>query len=281
VPFFSARLNDRLRTKAETLQMIREEPGKLLQIRMSSLEGDCSRIGLYQYALGFPLDEVRQAFAEAAAAALKVFELRGTSEAFPAVLLTVDPTKPEDDPAFVIEERPLHPPGTRDYSLTNSRDCFQDICLALIGGEYATAEKLAGLMWDPPRASYIGPRSEVCTPNQQHLAYAVKELLHNHPEAAQKELKRIGCRKSEEQVAFLAKMVGGLAERDGASFLEGLQELLRWHRKQVKKPYNQKDPEMYFCVPALGLSVLAVRGGLLQKAELPSDPYLPAELMPA
>jgi hypothetical protein len=267
VAFVSDRLNDRLRTREETLQMLREEPDKLLQIRMSSLGEDCDHIGLYRYALGFPLDLVRQAFAEAAAAYLKVFELRGTSEAFPVVVLTVDPTKSEDDPAYA-GERTLHPPGTRDYSLTNSQDCFQSICLALIAGEYETADKLADLMWDPPGASYIGLRSEVCTPNQQHLAYALKHLLQNHPETADKELKQVWQRKNEEQVAFMAKIVRGLVEKNDVFFAEGLQELLFWHRKQVKKPYNQMNPEMYFCLPALGLSVLAVRGGRVASGSL-------------
>jgi hypothetical protein len=280
VAFVSKRLDDRLRSKEETLQMVRDEPNKLLQIRMSSLEGDCKRIGLYQYALGFRLDEVRQAFAEAAAAFLKVFELRGTSEAFPAILATVDPTKSVDDPAWVMESRPLHPPGSKDYSLTNSQACLQGICLTLIAGEYATAEKLAELMWDPPNASYISPRSETCTPNQQHLAYAVKQLLENHPEAAQEELKQVRYRKDEEQVAFMAKMVRGLVRRDAGSLSEGLQDLLGWHRKEVQEPYNRRNPEMYLSLPALGLSILAVRGGLLQKSELPSDPYIPHELIP-
>lgn len=281
VAFVSARLNDRLRNSEETRQMVREEPGKLLQTRMSSLEGDCLRIGLYQYALGYPLDQVRQALGESAVASLKVFELRGTEEAFPVVVLTLDPTKAVDDPKFVIDTRPLHPPGTKDYSLTNSQACFESICLALIAGEHATAERLADLMWDPPNASYIGLRSETCTPNQQHLAYAVKHLMQNRPTEAEKELKRIGGqRKNEQQTAFMAKMVGGLVEKSSGPFLDALQELLYWHGKQARMRNNQLNPEMYFCLPAVGLSILAVRGGLLKKNELPSDPYLPSELIP-
>jgi len=164
---------------------------------MSSLEGDCTRIGQYQYALGFPLDQVRQAFVEAAAALLKVFELRGTKEAFPVVVMTVDPTKPEDDPAF----RPLHPPQTRDYSLTNSHDCFEAICVALIAGEYKIVDKLAKLMWDPPNASYISIHSEYITPNRIHLAYAVKHLLQENPTEAYKELGRITFRKADQEAS--------------------------------------------------------------------------------
>jgi hypothetical protein len=77
----------------------------------------------------------------------------------------------------------------------------------------------------------------------------------------------------------MAKMVRGLVEKNDAWFLEGLQELLCWHGKQVKKPCNQKDPEMYFCLRAVGLAVLAVLRGLFNKTELPSDRYLPVELI--
>src|SRR5437667_8882292 len=117
-------LQQRLKTKAETLQMISDEPShKLLQVRVSALKMECWVIALCQYALGYSLDQVRAAFSETANAFLRMFELRGTSEAFPVVVVTVDPTKAEHDPAFVIGHRPLHPAGTRDYSLTNSKRC--------------------------------------------------------------------------------------------------------------------------------------------------------------
>jgi YD repeat-containing protein len=81
---------------------------------------DSSAVGFYKYGLGYPFDEIRAAFAEAAAAMLHVFELRGTEEPFQVTILTVDPGKSEHDPAFVVGDRQLHPP--KDYSVTNSRD---------------------------------------------------------------------------------------------------------------------------------------------------------------
>jgi hypothetical protein len=251
-----------------------------LQTRLDSFASDCQWIGLYSYGLGFPLDEVRRSLSKASQALVRVFALRGTEEVFPVVILTVDPTKSEDDPAFVIGDRPLHPPGSKDYSLTNSKECFKSICIALMAGEYPDAEKLAELMWDPPNASYIGPRSEVCTPNQQHLAYAIKYLLLGQLEAIHKELKQIRCRKGEEHLAAMAKMASGLVEKNEVFFTEGLGELLHWHQGQVKHPRNKFDPEMFMCIPALGLSILAVRRGLFKKTELPVDPYLPLELIP-
>ena len=68
-----------------------------------------------------------------------------------------------------------------------------------------------------------------------------------------------------------------LASRSTGSTLA---ELLHWHQIQVKQSWNKTNPEMYFCMGAVALSILAVRRGLLKKAELPSDPYLPLELIP-
>jgi len=77
----------------------------------------------------------------------------------------------------------------------------------------------------------------------------------------------------------MAKMVRGVVENHCGFFTDGLQELLFWHQKQVDKPRNQTNPEMYFCLPAVALCILASRRGLIQKTELPDDPYLPLELI--
>jgi len=236
VPFISDRLEDRIKAKAEAEQSIREEPNKFLQTKINQVFMDCEDIGFYEFGLGYPAKKVRQAFAEAAAACLKVFELRGTEEPFPVVVLTVDPTKSERDPAFVTGERSLHPPGARDFSRTNSHDCFRGICIALVSGELTIANKLAALMWDPPNARYIGRESEVCTTNQQHLAYAVKHLLQNNLPEMAKELQRVVNRKGQEEVPAMAKMVRTLAEKHDGLFIEGLLELLFWHAKEAKKP---------------------------------------------
>jgi hypothetical protein len=135
-------------------------------------------------------------------------------------------------------------------------------------------------MWDPPKANYIGLNSEVCTPYQQHLAYALKHLLLSQPEQVKKELGRVGHRRGEEQVAAMARMVQGLAENNDAWFAEGLVELLFWHHKDARKSHRQTDPERFFSLAGVGLSILSVRRGLLKKSELPDDPYLPLELIP-
>src|SRR5262245_45848512 len=137
-------------------------------------------------------------------------------------------------------------------------------------------------MWDPPKARYIGPNSEVCTTNQLHLAYALKQLVLGNPEEATRELARIGAnrpRSPDPETPYLAKMVRGLAENHCGFFTDGLQELLFWYQKQVDKSWNQTNPEMYFCLPAVALCILAMRRGLIEKTDLPDDPYLPLELI--
>jgi hypothetical protein len=111
VAFVEDRLRDFLRSREETLQRIREEPTEHLQSQMFGHSLHCEAIGFYRYGLGHPLDQVRESFSEAARARLNVFELRGTEETFPVVILTVDPTKSEDDPAFIVGDRLRDPPG--------------------------------------------------------------------------------------------------------------------------------------------------------------------------
>jgi Immunity protein 49 len=279
VGFVRDRMEKILRSRAETVHEL-TDPNNISQIRYSSLKMDCELIALDYYGLGYPLEDVRRSFAEAAAASLKVFELMGTEEPFPVYMLDVDPTKRPTDPAFVLEAQRLNPSGTRDYSITNSHRCFMSICHALIPAEYEIVDKLAKLMWDPPKASYINIRSD-STPNRIHLAYALKHLLQEKPAEAHQELARVTFRKPDEEASYMAKMVRGLVDKSDAFFMEGLQELLNWHKKKAKHPSNfYYDPDLFFCVPAVALCILAIRRGLIQKTQLPDNPYFPLELIP-
>jgi hypothetical protein len=246
VPFVEDSLRERLAMKDKVLLMLREEPGKLAQTRTDSLASDWRHIGHYRYALGYPIGEVRQAYAQFTAAWVRVVELR----------------------------------GPKDFSTTNSWQCFQGVCLALAAGEYARSDELAKAIWDPPGAKYIGPRSEVCTSNQQRLAYAVKHFFSGHNGEADKELSRVWPSGREEEAASLEKMIRGLLEMNDARFQEGLLELLFWHAKQVKQCRRISAPDLYFCLPAVGLSILAVRRQLVLKSGLPGDAYLAKELIP-
>jgi len=252
IQFASGRLKDFMDAKKRAEQLLRDRATGPSQWDFADVYSNSAYVAFYEFALGYPAEKVRQTFAEAAFAALEVFGLRGTMEC------RVDQ------------------PGTKDYSMTNSRDCLKATCMALIVSKYAVAQQLAELMWDPPKATYVGPDSEVCTTNQQSLAYAVKHLLQSNSEGVNKELRRISNRKGEQQVAAMAKMVRGLAENSDARFNEGLFEVLFFHRKAARR---ENDPQRFFSLEGLGLSTLALRCGLAKKSELPADEYLPVELL--
>lgn len=111
-------------------------------------------LGLLRYADGAPLDEVRAAFRRATEYTLALFRLRAPRE----------PWQPTEDV---------------DESLTNSRRALDALELGLACGAHDLATALAPLVWDPPGATYIGPNSVVCTPEEQRLAYALRDLLVN------------------------------------------------------------------------------------------------------
>ena len=248
----SERLKDFMVAKERAEESLRARTAAPSQWDFANVYSNAEYVAFYEFALGYPAEKVRQTFAEAATAALEVFHLRGTMEC------RVDQ------------------PGTIDYSLTNSRDCLKAICMALIANKYTIAQQLAELMGDPPRATYVGPDSEVCTSNQQSLAYAVKRLIQNNLEYVETELQRISNRKGEQQVAAMAKMVRGMAQKSDATFNEGLLELLFFHRKGVRR---EDGPQKFFSLEGVGLSALALRGGLVGKSGLPKDDYLPLELL--
>jgi hypothetical protein len=64
-----------------------------------------------------------------------------------------------------------------DTSSTNSKDTMRPLCAALVAGKRETALYIAELLADAPDAGYIGPDSEVCTPDEQRIAYSFKYLI--------------------------------------------------------------------------------------------------------
>ncbi len=212
-------------------EMIRADAGSLLQSRYSSLSSDYEVIALFSYALGLPLSDVREAFSQAAQSFQRVLELRGTTEAFPVVVLKYDASRSPDDRQACAEPVSLHGEGTQDYSLTNSQSSYVAVCEALIGCDDSTATRIARMIWDPPDASYIGPRS-YCTPNDQHLAYALRELLHGTKASAEAELEKLNLtRSSDARIAHEAVMIRSLLNGSRRRFVDGLSELLEWHRR--------------------------------------------------
>jgi hypothetical protein len=256
---------------------IAKDPRKLRQTRESSLVADLMMLAAYHYALGEPIQRTIDEFRQAAEATLKVFELRGTEPTFPASLVTLDSDSPAEAPE-VISRESLHPPGSKDYSLTNSRSGLKAMYMALASGHVLVAQRLAQLVWDPPDADYIGEESEVCTPDDQHLAYAVKHYILGEDAKGHEELGRV--KDGRQEVVLQVPLVRALLDRDGEAFIAALRAFLKWHEKEAKKKSKRTETDLYLSLPALGLTMLALRAGLITVDSLPTgNPHFPVEMI--
>ncbi|HWS90094.1 MAG TPA: hypothetical protein VN282_24205 [Pyrinomonadaceae bacterium] len=288
-PRWGARMADY--NDAARREIAREaEGGSATQLDYAMLADHCLDLGLFRYALGAPLGEVREALGEAARFYLKVFELRGTQPAFDATLVTLDARAAPLPAAYEPEEweaaetsdesderrRALHPPGAVDYSLTNSKKGMLAACAALAAGDVQTARAVAALVEDPPGASYLGEGSVVCTFDEQRLAYAFKSLLTGAEGAAGLELSAAASAAQRHEAEMILALAGG----DSRLFLEGLAGLLREHGRDATAPEAFRVPETYLSLHGLGLAACALRAGLIEPGQLPADDvYLPRELL--
>jgi hypothetical protein len=196
-------------------------------------------LGLSRYALGFPLEDVKEIFQLAARALLRVFELRGTAP---------------------------------DESLANSRRGREALLLALAAGDQALARSLAPYVEDPEGASYLGPGSVVTTPDDQALAYAWRDLVLGVT------ILPLALGPQANPGALLeAAALESLATGDGASFRAALGRLLTWHEEQATREEHRHQPDWLLCLPGLALATLAVERGVAERRELPGrSPYLPS-----
>jgi hypothetical protein len=256
----------------KTSRLIEAEPNRMAQTRYGLVADDWTSIGLFAYALGHPLEEVRLSFAHAAEAQVRVFQLRGTETAFPVTVVTKGGNAPDGA---------LHRYGSVDYSVTNSRDGLLAVYLALVGGKPQFAENLAKLLWDPPEATYLGRNSVVCTLNDMYLAYAFKEFLIGTTEQAELYLGSITVRTKEEtHVAIQARMVRALIAGAADAFRAGLVELLEWHQRLATSREHRTDPHFFMSLPGLALSIAAVQRRVVARSQLPAeDVFLPHELI--
>src|ERR1044071_6315753 len=104
------------------LAAIQAEPDKPQYRRFASLTDDYVHRGLMKYALGCSnFCEIRALLSRGISFSIRLFRSRGTHSAFPAYDLYVDSAKPRGDPERArLTQR--YSPGTKDYSLTNSKD---------------------------------------------------------------------------------------------------------------------------------------------------------------
>lgn len=219
------------------------------------------------YALGADLDEVRLWLSRAAYLLSQVFALRGTTPRMPV--------------AVTDELGELHDvtPSGPDQSLTNSRRGLLAMQTALVAGDRELADQTAELVGDPPDASYIGPDSEVCMPDEQSVAYALKALLLEQTAVAVYHMGGVSNDapplEKQQAVALYA-----LIDRDRDAFLEALDRLLDAQAAEAAEREAAREPRRFMCLPALALARLAIDDGLGTLDHLPaSSIYLPLDLL--
>ena len=155
------------------------------------------KIALVAYALGHPIAEVRQSLFQAATYYLRLFELRGTTY----------------DIRVTMKQGRQHTEKVTDYGVTSSRDAYEGMCIALSARAFEIAGQIAVRTEDPPKASYIYPDSDICTPNQQRLGYALRNLVTDRIDQVETELARVYIKKQKKEAPIedQAEMLRGLA----------------------------------------------------------------------
>ena len=273
--------------RAEVLHELSERLVESTQLLYSMLADHCYDLGLLHYALGSSYEQVGQYLTEAARAYFRVFQLRGTQSVFTATLVELPPVAPKYSATNSSElatetlrgevlRSPLNLPGEVDYSLTNSRIGLRAMFLALISSERDLAHSIAKMVSDPVNATYIGPESEVCTPNEQSVAYAMKWYLLNNSVEASVQLR--GLEDPPEYMAHQASVIQALIDRNWSRFLSGLSQLLSEHRRRAEIDSHQVAS--FLCLPGLALSASALLAGLLGQESLPArEIYLPLPLL--
>jgi hypothetical protein len=220
------------------------------------------RLAKLAYALGLPLAESRSWLQQATAAYRELFALRGTT--------FYKQTRYQDG-------KPLPEETLADDGYT-SVDSFNAALAALTLQNINLARELAELAGHSPSAALVSPRSEVCTTNEQTLSHALNALLASEMDLASREAGKLSARKAtniEKQIALTISAIATngdvLTERDA---------LLFYHAKAATRHENQLDASFWLCLPALGLSFLAMHFAGYQPADLETESlYCPVALL--
>jgi len=262
------------------LQDIKDGVKKARQTQYALLYHDLLSLALVKYAAGEKLTKVRLYMREALQIYLAVLGLRGSeSSGRIDIPLLHEPRRPLDIGEALSREQ-FEPVDDSDYSLGNSRTSLQAMYFALSGGEFEITGEIAKQVWDPVDAEYIGIGSEVCSPNDQRLAYALRNCLQGDMQAARDELTSIFD--PIPPIEYQKRMLLALVDNNGSAFLNALAELLDWHRQEATEDGNHKATECFICIPGLGLSAYGWWKGVISPASLPkNNMYLPIQLFTA
>jgi hypothetical protein len=253
----------------ECLAWIAERPDR--QYNYFFLAAAYEVLALEAYALGHEIGDVIRMFRDAVEARLRVLQLRGTGH--------YTRTKPARRPGDEVVTTVL-----TDFGTGCSWYGYESACWAHMVGAQGLAENIVALIWDPPDASYIGSRSEICTPQQQKLAYAFRTLGTPAYAESRSQLRRLSelwrVRGFPKPVAYQAGLVQAIGDGNGAEFLRNLDSIHAWHTRMAQRHENLLERSRFLCLPALGLGALALTTQTIRIEDWPEDSvYLPLELI--
>ncbi len=271
-------ITDNEKRVEEKLTVIKSGKGGLRQTEYALLYNDLVSLGLFYYGAGRSLQKVKNYFLEAVKVYQEVLRLRGTeSSGRIEIEIPEDPSVPFDI-GKAMESGSYEEVDGQDYSLGNARSSLNTVYLASAINERGIAKEIAGLIWDPDSADYIGPDSEVCTHDEQHLAYAVRALFIDDVSGVEKEL--LNITNSSPEVTCQARMIQALSESSSGDFMSSISDLLRWHKDQALSGENMSMQEFIMSIPAIGLSAYAIQKGLINLDDLPEHiDYLPTGIL--
>ncbi len=237
---------------------------------LSSLSTVLVRHAKFRYAVGYQFDLIRPLLVESAECFKEILTHRGNIPAFEVVHLEVEVNEKGEATPVASKAKPK-----QNFASTNSHINKEAVYLALAGGESELARELALEIWDPPNASYIGARSEVCAIWQQQLAYSVKHYFSGELEQANECIEKVVA--PEESLAGREKAMLRCVFRNEEGFVGCLDQYLSRHQKIFQ---GRKDTNLMICIIGLGIVKLALDAGLVSLNDLPKDNvFLPLELM--
>jgi hypothetical protein len=161
---------------------------------------------------------------------------------------------------------------------------FESACVPLAIGDFASAAQIAERIEDPPDADYIGRRSEVCTPEQQKVAYAFRDIYLNRTPATAGDLFRISllwkARGFQKNVAYYAGILRAVLTSDAKAVFDGFTSLLYWHAHEAGQDWRNTERESFLYIQPLGIAVFLISRGLLAVDQLPQDDiHFPIEMV--
>jgi hypothetical protein len=220
------------------------------------------RLSQIAYAIGHPFAECRFWLHQATSAYRELFALRGTS--FSKRVMYKD-------------GKPLPEETISDDGYT-AVDAFNAALASLAIQDIELSRELIELAGRSPNANLVSPRSEVCTTNELTLYHALIALLAADMDRANREANKLTVRRGTQIEKQIGLIISAIATRSDVVTEVGT--LLYYHEKLALRRDHLSDTTYWFCLPALGLSQLAICLGQISHSDLQIDnAYFPVELL--